>query len=166
MKKDRTSTVIAVTIVVGLILLIGGIRSSASKCRYIDCDRKATDGSRYCYSHYLLVRSSGTPDYSSSSGSTQSSSRSTTSPSSSSYSSSTTSKSTSSSTSSGTTSSWKNSKKSSSSSSKKNGNPYEAYDKGYEDVTEDEDYDWDRYNSDPDYADGVDDAMEENEEDW
>ena len=27
-------------------------------------------------------------------------------------------------------------------------------------------YDWDRYNSDPDYADGVDDAMDEFDEEW
>ena len=46
-------------------------------------------------------------------------------------------------------------------------NPYESYDKGYEDVYEDGDYDDDRYNSDSDYADGVDDAIDEDEEgDW
>ena len=38
---------------------------------------------------------------------------------------------------------------------------YESYDDGYEDVYENEDYDFDRYYSDPDYADGVDDAMDE-----
>ena len=36
-----------------------------------------------------------------------------------------------------------------------------SYDDGYEDVYEDDDYDWDRYYSDDDYADGVDDAMDE-----
>ena len=41
---------------------------------------------------------------------------------------------------------------------------YEAYDEGYEDVWLDGDYDWDRYWRDQDYADGVDDAMED--EDW
>ena len=40
-------------------------------------------------------------------------------------------------------------------------NPYDSYDDGYEDVYEDDDYDWDRYRSDDDYADGVDDAMED-----
>jgi len=39
--------------------------------------------------------------------------------------------------------------------------PYDSYDAGYEDVYEDDDYDWDRYWSDDDYADGVDDAMED-----
>ena len=41
---------------------------------------------------------------------------------------------------------------------------YNSYDEGYEDVYEDDDYDWDRYWSDSDYADGVDDAMED--ADW
>ncbi len=41
------------------------------------------------------------------------------------------------------------------------GNPHASYDEGYEDVYEDDDYDWDRYYKDPDYADGVDDAMED-----
>lgn len=40
----------------------------------------------------------------------------------------------------------------------------EAYDEGYDAVYDDDDYDWDRYQRDPDYADGVDDAM--NELDW
>ena len=54
-----------------------------------------------------------------------------------------------------------------SSSSSSYSNPYESYDKGYEDVYEDGDYDDDRYNSDSDYADGVDDAIDEDEEgDW
>lgn len=41
-----------------------------------------------------------------------------------------------------------------------------SYDKGYDDIYMDGDYDWDRYNSDPDYADGVDDAMDEFDEEW
>ncbi|MFQ9873870.1 hypothetical protein [Waltera sp.] len=44
--------------------------------------------------------------------------------------------------------------------------PYDSYDKGYDDIYMDGDYDWDRYNSDPDYADGVDDAMDEFDEEW
>lgn len=43
---------------------------------------------------------------------------------------------------------------------------YESYDDGYDDIYMDGDYDDDRYNSDSDYADGVDDAMDEFEEDW
>lgn len=34
------------------------------------------------------------------------------------------------------------------------------------DIYDDGDYDWDRYQKDKDYADGVDDAMEEIDEDW
>lgn len=49
---------------------------------------------------------------------------------------------------------------SSKSSSKKSSNT-DSYDKGYESVYEDDDYDEDRYYSDPDYASGVDDAMDE-----
>lgn len=38
---------------------------------------------------------------------------------------------------------------------------YESYDEGYEAIYEDDDYDYERYQNDPDYADGVDDAMDE-----
>lgn len=43
-------------------------------------------------------------------------------------------------------------------------NPYAAYDAGYDDVMEGDDYDWDRYRRDSEYADGVDDALDEREE--
>lgn len=43
----------------------------------------------------------------------------------------------------------------------------DSYDDGYDDIYENGDYDWDRYQTDRDYADGVDDAMEDDEyEDW
>ena len=38
---------------------------------------------------------------------------------------------------------------------------YDSYDDGYDDIYMDGDYDYDRYNKDSDYADGVDDAMDE-----
>ena len=47
---------------------------------------------------------------------------------------------------------------------KKLQNPYAAYDAGYDDVMEGDDYDWDRYHRDSEYADGVDDALDELEE--
>ena len=47
---------------------------------------------------------------------------------------------------------------------KKLQNPYAAYDAGYDDVMEGDDYDWDRYRRDSEYADGVDDALDEREE--
>ena len=36
----------------------------------------------------------------------------------------------------------------------------------YDAIYDDGDYDEDRYGSDPDYTDGVDDAMDEFDEDW
>ena len=56
------------------------------------------------------------------------------------------------------------SKSSGSSSSKKNHSSRDSYDDGYNAIYEDDDYDWERYQSDDDYAAGVDDAMED--EDW
>ena len=44
-------------------------------------------------------------------------------------------------------------------------NPYEHYDDGYEAIYDDGEYDEDRYDSDPEYAEGVDDAMDELDED-
>ena len=41
-----------------------------------------------------------------------------------------------------------------------------SYDEGYDDIYMDGDYDYDRYDRDSDYADGVDDAMDEFDEDW
>lgn len=68
--------------------------------------------------------------------------------------------------------SYSSSSKSSSSSSKssfgktyRNLNPYENYDDGYEAIYYDGEYDQDRYDRDPEYAEGVDDAMDELDED-
>lgn len=57
----------------------------------------------------------------------------------------------------------------SSSSSSSNSNPsssssYSSYDEGYDDVYMDGDYDYDRYETDSDYAEGVEDAIDEDEE--
>ncbi|MBU5475821.1 hypothetical protein KQI72_03700 [Eubacterium sp. MSJ-21] len=55
---------------------------------------------------------------------------------------------------------------SSSSSSKYNSShSYDSYDSGYDDVYMDGDYDQNRYDRDDDYADGVDDAIEDDWED-
>ena len=51
-------------------------------------------------------------------------------------------------------------------SSSNKSNPYASYDSGYDSIYDDGDYDWNRYQKDRDYADGVDDAMEELDEDW
>lgn len=43
----------------------------------------------------------------------------------------------------------------------------DPYDNGYDDIYFEGEYDEDRYDSDPDYAEGVDDAMlDEEEDDW
>lgn len=56
---------------------------------------------------------------------------------------------------------YSSSKKSSGNSNKKKNSGWDSYDKGYEDVWLDDDYDWDRYQRDSDYANGVDDAMDD-----
>ena len=48
-------------------------------------------------------------------------------------------------------------------SSKKKSSSTDTYDDGYNAIYEDDDYDWDRYRIDDDYAAGVDDAMEDEE---
>lgn len=59
------------------------------------------------------------------------------------------------------------SKSYSNSSKKKSYNKsYDSYDKGYEDVWLNDDYDWNRYQNDWDYALGVDDAMDDFDYDW
>lgn len=57
------------------------------------------------------------------------------------------------------------SSKSSSGKSYRNLNPYENYDDGYEAIYYDGEYDQDRYDRDQEYAEGVDDAMDELDED-
>ena len=66
-----------------------------------------------------------------------------------------------SSTKSSTSYSSKSSYSSSYSSNKKSYKTYDSYDDGYDAIYDDDDYDEDRYDSDPDYAAGVDDAMDE-----
>lgn len=51
-----------------------------------------------------------------------------------------------------------------SSSSKSKNDKYQSYDDGYEDIIEEGEYDIKRYDSDSDYASGVDDAREDFEE--
>jgi len=53
------------------------------------------------------------------------------------------------------------SKKTNSSKKSIKSSAWKSYDEGYEDVYDNDDYDWDRYWSDSEYADGVDDAMED-----
>ena len=140
--SNGVSTGMAIVCTIGIMLFIGLIIGlNTPKCIKSGCDNDAKDGSSYCYLHddssyrYKSNRTSY-------SGSTNSSSSS---------------------------SSAKSSKKSYSSgssgnrSSKKKSSSTDSYDDGYNAVYEDDDYDWDRYRSDDDYAAGVDDAMEDEE---
>lgn len=105
------------------------------KCIASGCSDEPAEGSSYCSWHENYYRNKS--KYSSSSSSKKSSS---------------------------SKNSSSSNKSSNSSSSNKNKYPSysnDSYDEGYDDVYENDDFDWDRYFSDDDYADGVDDAMDE-----
>ena len=144
--RNNGSGFVAAIIVVGFILCVSLVMdASTPKCIKSDCDNEQAEGSNYCYLHKLY---SGSSSYKSkSSGYSSSTNSSSGSSSSTKYKSSSSSKST------GTSKSLGKSNYSS--------NPYTSYDEGYDSVYDDEDYDWDRYYRDDDYADGVDDAMDE-----
>lgn len=158
--SNEMSTGAAFLLTIGIMLFIGMIISASEpKCRMSGCDRDAREGESYCYLHEMSYRSYGNPDYNAvykqsqenrdtySSGSSTKSDKSN--------------NTTSNKTNTSNKSSTSKKKDTSGSSNKYSG--YSAYDEGYEDVYENDDYDWDRYWSDSDYADGVDDAMEDAE---
>ena len=159
MKRDSFGLGLAVAFVmVCVVLVIGSIGvASEPKCIKAGCDNKQASGSSYCYLHKPYTGSS-------------------TSHSSSSYSNKSSGSTSKSGTSSSGSSSGYNSKSNStnnlsySSGTKKSTttkkSTYDSYDDGYDDIYMDGDYDYDRYDRDRDYADGVDDAMDEDEEDW
>ena len=155
MKKNSFGQGLTVfLVVIGIFYIIGAIsEASEPKCIKSGCDNKQATNSSYCYLHKPYTGSSSS--HSSSSYSNKSSS--------SSSSSSHNNKSTAGS----NASSYSSTKKSSTgTSSSKKSNTYNSYDDGYDDIYMDGDYDYDRYDRDSDYADGVDDAMDEFEEDW
>lgn len=147
-KEDRGIIAVVVLIcIVCVVALFGRKEDTDPKCMKGYCDNERAVGSYYCYTHKSYSGggsgSASTSGYDSSSGSG-------------------TSKST---TDFGSTSS---SKKDTlrTSTSKKSSSPsswptYSSYDEGYDAVYEHDDYDWDRYWSDSDYANGVEDAMDE-----
>lgn len=153
MKKDSFVAGFCIIALVVIVLYIIGAASSANepKCIKPGCDNKQASGSSYCYLHKPYKRNNG---YSNNSDNSYSHSATTE-----------ITKSKYNNTSSGSTVSatTESSYKHSSSST---GSPYKSYDDGYDAIYDDDDYDWDRYNSDPDYADGVDDAMDEMGDDW
>lgn len=146
MKKGSFGTYLAMfLVVIGIFYIIGAIgEASEPKCIKSGCDNKQATNSSYCYLHKPYTGSSSS--HSNSSYSNKSSSNS--------YSSSHNNKSTA------------GSNASSYNSSTKKSNTYDSYDDGYDDIYMDGDYDYERYDMDSDYADGVDDAMDEFDEDW
>lgn len=122
-----------------------------TQCVKAGCDKQREEGSIYCYRHNKHITTETTTEQTTKEITTrETTTRYSYSSSSSSYSS--------------------NNKKSSSSTGKTYSysnpysNPYKSYDEGYEAVYDDGDYDWDRYNSDSEYAEGVDDALDELDE--
>ena len=152
MKKNSFGQGLAVfLVVIGIFYIIGAIsEASEPKCIKSGCDNKQATNSSYCYLHKPYSGSSSS--HSNSSYSNKSSS--------SSSSSSHNNKSTAGSNASSYNSSTK--KSSTGTSSSKKSNTYDSYD----DIYMDGDYDYGRYDRDSDYADGVDDAMDEFDEDW
>ena len=140
---------VAFFVIVGALLVIGLIgEASEPRCIKTGCDNKQTRGSSYCYLHEPYTGSS-------------------TSHSSSSYSN----KSYGSTSKSSTSSNYSNksnstNKPSYSSGTKKSTMTKKSTYDSYDDIYMDGDYDYDRYDRDSDYADGVDDAMDEYGEDW
>lgn len=153
MKRDSFGLGLAVAFVmVCVVLVIGSIGvASEPKCIKAGCYNKQASGSSYCYLHKPYTGSS--TSHSSSTHSNKSSS----------------SNSKSSASSSGSSSSYNSKSNSTNKSSYSSGtkkSTYDSYDDGYDDIYMDGDYDYDRYDRDRDYADGVDDAMDELGEDW
>lgn len=128
------------------------------KCIRSGCDNKCASGSSYCYLHKPYRHSYSSSKRSSSSKGSSGSNG---------YSGS---KNSSGSSSGSNTTSYGSASKYNSSTSKKNSSTkkksYQSYDDGYDDIYMNDDYDDYRYQYDSDYADGVDDAMDEFEEDW
>ena len=195
-KKYLGQILVMFLVLVGVFYIIGAIGNAiGTKCAKSGCYNKREANSSYCYIHkpsaYItsahnnLSKSDKSSESESSSNKSYSSSSSSSSSSkySNSYSSSYSNKygsTGSSSYSSGTkknsasnSSTYKSSggsnntyKSSGSTSSTKKSNPYASYDDGYDDIYMDGDYDDDRYSSDKDYADGVDDAIDELGDDY
>lgn len=121
--------------IIGLLCFIGAVSDAAEpKCIVTGCSNKRAPESSYCYLHKPYRRSYTSSYSSGSSGSSSAASRS-----SSSYS----------------------KPKSSYGTSSYRKSTADSYDDGYDDVYMDGDYDDDRYARDSDYADGVDDALDE-----
>lgn len=180
MKKNLFGLGLAVFFaIVGVLFVIDSIgEANEPKCIKAGCDNQQASGSRYCYRHKPCTgrnASHRSSSYSTkSTGSKSTDSKSTDSKSTDNKS--TGNKSTGTTSKSSTSSSYHNKSNSTNNSSSYSSgtkkittttkNTYDSYDDGYEDIYMDGDYDYERYDRDSDYADGVDDAMDEFEEDW
>ena len=151
MRKNSFGQSVLVVLVLFLIGTLG--KTSEPKCIKAGCDNKRASGSDYCYIHKPSSSYHSTPSDSTSSDSKDSYSK----PSDSGVTDSNTEKTE-------QTTEYTNSGNSGSSTTKHY--YYDSYDDGYDDIYMDGDYDSDRYDTDDDYAEGVDDAMDEFDEDW
>ena len=160
MRKGSFGQYLAIfLVVIGVFYFIGAISDAGEpKCIKAGCDNKQASGSSYCYLHKPYTSKSSSYSSYSHSGNNKSSNSTTKSTTKSSYGSY--------SGSSGTSNSSKKTGTTTKSNSSKSNYNYNSYDKGYDDIYMDGDYDYDRYDRDSDYADGVDDAMDELGEDW
>lgn len=142
--------------VTGIFIVIGVIGDAKQpKCIQPGCNHSRTSDSSYCYRHKPDVGKQSTHSSTSSQNNTSSNSGA-----------STTNTPSGSNTNSTGTTSGNNSSNHNSNTTNGSHHYYNSYDDGYDDIYMDGDYDYDRYENDSDYADGVDDAMEEFEEDW
>ena len=153
--NDIGTTIIAVGLILGILIIIGTIgANSGPTCAKYDCDNTCATGSQYCYIHKPYTGSSHSYKTSTSKNSSSVDR-------SANYSNSSTTSQSNATKETIDTKSTNSSKKTDSTSSS-----WSSYDDGYEDVYDNDDYDWDRYETDSDYADGVDDAMEDVDADW
>ena len=156
MNNRNMSTIEASFYVFGVFFVIVLIAAAfgvgdGPKCAHYNCDNEVSHKGDYCYLHNSNSYKSNGYKKRSSTGSSYNNSGSNSS-SGSNYSNS------------GSNSYSHNT---SSSSNNKKYNSNNSYDDGYDDVYMDDDYDWDRYWEDDDYASGVDDALEDMDDgDW
>lgn len=146
MENDTKYVGLSLLIIGALVFLIAMVIPSEPKCIMSDCKEEAEAGSDYCCLHELSYRAYGNPDYHEVYENSKRNRKT--------YS-----------TDSDYTDSSNTSNKTTTrkrySSSKSTYNTYNSYDEGYEDIYDNDDYDSDRYEIDDDYANGVDDAMDE-----
>lgn len=169
MNKRNMSTVEASLYTFGILFLILVILAAlgvgdGSECAHYNCDNEVSHEGDYCYMHRPNTYKSYNNKKKYSSGSSYNGTGSNSS-SGSNYNSSVSNLSSGSNN--GNSGSSSNSHNTSSSTTNKKYNSNNSYDDGYDDVYMEDDYDWDRYREDDDYASGVDDALEDMEDgDW